>query len=87
MGDLVRLQKGKPEALNLGMGCAKGATINAVDKIMLTLIKVVAGVVIAFSVLSPSFTPRADSCECKAKAGTQQLVPHADTCECKAKSS
>lgn len=54
---------------------------------MITLIKLVTGAVLAFSILSPSFTPKADTCECKAKAGATQLVPRADTCECKAKSS
>ena len=55
---------------------------------MLILLKLAAGAVIALSILAPSFTPRADSCECKAKAATiGQIVPHADTCECKAKSS
>lgn len=56
-------------------------------KTMITLIKLVTGAVLAFSILSPSFTPKADTCECKAKAGATQLVPRADTCECKAKSS
>lgn len=42
---------------------------------------------IALGVLCPNFTPGADSCECKAKAGVQQVVPHADTCECKAKAN
>jgi len=57
---------------------------------MLTLLKLAAGVVLALGILSPSFTPRADSCECKAKAGgatINQMVPHADGCECKAKST
>ena len=54
---------------------------------MLTLIKLAAGAIIALSILSPSFTPRADTCECKAKAGARHLVPHADTCECKAKAN
>ena len=45
-----------------------------------------AGAVIALGILSPSFMPRADTCECKAKSSKiGQLVPHADTCECKAK--
>jgi hypothetical protein len=56
---------------------------------MLTLLKLAAGAVLALGILSPSFTPRADSCECKAKgtATINQVVPHADGCECKAKSS
>jgi hypothetical protein len=53
---------------------------------MLTLIKLAAGVVIALGILSPGVNPKADTCECKAKAGTQHAVPHADTCECKARS-
>jgi len=53
---------------------------------MLILLKLAAGALIALSILSPSFAPRADSCECKAKATKiGQIVPHADTCECKAK--
>jgi hypothetical protein len=56
---------------------------------MLTLLKLAAGAVLALGILSPSFTPRADSCECKARGSSavRQLVPHADTCECKAKGS
>ena len=54
---------------------------------MLTIIKLVAGAALALGILSPGFAPRADTCECKAKAGVQQLVPHADTCECKAKAN
>ena len=55
---------------------------------MLALIKLAVGSVFAFCILSPSFTPRSDTCECKAKALTQtQTVPHADTCECKAKAN
>ena len=52
---------------------------------MLTLIKLVAGAAIALGILSPGFTPKADTCECKAKGNMSQAVPHADTCECKAK--
>ena len=53
---------------------------------MVTLIKMVAGAAIAMGILSPGFAPRADSCECKAKAAAiSQIVPHSDTCECKAK--
>jgi hypothetical protein len=51
---------------------------------MLALFKLAAGSVLAFCILSPSFAPRADTCECKAKALTPQ-VPHVDTCECRAK--
>jgi hypothetical protein len=54
---------------------------------MLTIIKLVAGAALALGILSPNFTPRADSCSCKASAGAQQLVPHADNCECKAKAN
>jgi hypothetical protein len=53
---------------------------------MLTVIKLLAGAAIALGILSPGFTPRADNCECKAKAAAiGQAIPHADTCECKAK--
>jgi hypothetical protein len=54
---------------------------------MLTLLKLVAGATIALGVLSPGFTPRADTCECKAKANAvgKQMAPHADSCECKAR--
>ena len=65
-------------------GVGKGMpTVHHVDagKIMLTLIKLVAGTVLALSIL----TPRADTCECKAKANAAKVVPQADTCECKAK--
>ena len=55
---------------------------------MLTLLKLVAGAALAVGILSPNFTPRADNCECKAKASAlNQAVPHADSCECKAKGS
>jgi len=57
------------------------------EKAMIALLKVVAGAAIALCILSPSSTPKADTCECKAKANVQQMVPHADTCECKAKGS
>jgi hypothetical protein len=50
---------------------------------MLTLLKLAAAVVIAVGILCP----RADTCECKAKAGLSPVVPKADTCECKAKST
>jgi hypothetical protein len=52
---------------------------------MFALLKLVAGVAIVLGILSPGFSHRADSCECKAKAGVAQVVPRADTCECKAK--
>lgn len=53
---------------------------------MLTLIKLAAAAVIALGILSPGFTPRADTCECKAKASAiANAAPHADTCECKVK--
>ena len=53
---------------------------------MLTLIKLAAGAILALGILSPGSTPRADTCECKAKATkVGQILPHADTCECKAK--
>ena len=56
-------------------------------KKMLTLLKLLAGVAIALGILSPGLSPRADTCECKAKAAMPQPVPRADTCECKAHSS
>jgi hypothetical protein len=52
---------------------------------MLTLLKLAAGIMIAVGILAPGVTPRADSCECKAKASGTQLLPRAETCECKAK--
>jgi hypothetical protein len=54
---------------------------------MLTLLKLAVGAAIALSILSPGLTPRADTCECKARANAaiNQVVPHADTCECKAR--
>jgi hypothetical protein len=54
---------------------------------MLTLLKLMAGAAIALGILSPGSTPRAEDCECKAKAdgAIQHAVPHADDCECKAK--
>jgi hypothetical protein len=58
---------------------------------MMTLMKVAAAGLLALSILSPGFTPRADNCECKAKANGAanhlMLVPRADTCECKAKAA
>ena len=52
---------------------------------MITLIKAVAGAALALCILSPGSSPKADTCECKAKAKVMQLAPRADTCECKAK--
>ncbi len=54
---------------------------------MLTLLKLAAGIIIAIGILSPGLRPKADSCECKAKAGVTNVVPKADTCECKAKAT
>ena len=59
--------------------------------IMSTILKLIAAAALAVSILAPGFTPRADTCECKAKAGSAidhlKFMPRADTCECKAKSS
>lgn len=56
---------------------------------MITVIKFAAAAALAFGILSPGFSPRADNCECKAKAkGAVEAVkflPRADNCECKAK--
>ena len=54
---------------------------------MLTLLKLVAAATIGLGVLSPSLTPRGESCECKTKANAigKTMVPHAESCECKAK--
>jgi len=54
---------------------------------MLTLLKIGAAAGIAFGILNPGFAPRADDCQCKAKANAlgRPAVPHADDCECKAK--
>jgi len=51
---------------------------------MITLMKLLAAGVIGLAVLSPGFSPRVDTCECKAK-GLQRVTPRVDTCECKAK--
>ena len=56
--------------------------------VMITLIKLAAAGVIGLGMLAPGFTPRADNCECKAKAnGATFAVPRADDCECKAKAN
>lgn len=54
---------------------------------MLILLKIGAAAGIALSILNPGFTPRAEDCECKAKADAvgQRALPHAEDCECKAK--
>ena len=57
----------------------------AIGKTMITLIKAVAGMALALCILSPGSSPKADTCECKAKSKVMQLAPRADTCECKAK--
>lgn len=55
---------------------------------MITLLKLAAAGGIGFAILSPGFTPRADNCECKAKANAIGFaVPRADDCECKAKAN
>ena len=56
---------------------------------MLTLLKIGAAVGIAFGVLNPGFGPRAEDCQCKAKANAfgRGAVPHADDCECKGKAN
>lgn len=53
---------------------------------MIIPLKIAAAAGIALAVLGPGFTPRADDCQCKAKAGTAAfMVPRADDCQCKAK--
>ena len=52
---------------------------------MFTILKLAIAATLGFAVLGPGFTPRADDCECKAKADGITMVPHADDCECKAK--
>ena len=53
---------------------------------MITLTKLVAAGLLGWAVLNPMFTPRVDTCECKAKgAASQMSQPRVDTCECKAK--
>lgn len=55
---------------------------------MIIPLKIAAAAGIALAVLGPGFTPRADDCECKAKAGAAGfMVPRADDCECKAKAN
>jgi hypothetical protein len=45
---------------------------------MVTLMKLLAGTAIALGILTPGFAPRADTCECKAKAAISQIN---DWCE------
>ena len=52
---------------------------------MLLLLKFAFAAVLGFAVLSPGFSPRSDSCTCKADAKSMGMVPHAEDCECKAK--
>jgi len=59
---------------------------------MNTILKLIAGAILAVSILSPGITPRADTCECKAKSAAAAIdhikfTPRAENCECKAKSS
>ena len=54
---------------------------------MFTTIKIACAAVLGFAVLSPGFTPRADDCQCKAKANAFRFVPRANDCECKAKAN
>jgi hypothetical protein len=62
---------------------------------MLTIAKLLGAATIALAILNPSLEgkrlpvvglPRADTCECKAKANdlTHSIVPRADSCSCKA---
>jgi len=61
--------------------------------IMSTILKLLAGAILAVSILSPGITPRADTCECKAKSAAGAMInhikftPRVENCECKAKSS
>ena len=55
------------------------------NKGMLIAMKFVFAALLGFAVLSPGFTPRSDSCTCKADASSVSMVPHAEDCECKAK--
>ena len=49
-------------------------------------LKIAAAAAIGLAILGPGFTPRADSCTCKADAAAAAfMVPRADDCECKAK--
>jgi hypothetical protein len=55
---------------------------------MITLLKLAAAAGIVLSILAPGSTPRADDCECKAKANAVgPVIPHADDCQCKAKAN
>jgi hypothetical protein len=44
------------------------ASLHQGKKVMVTLIKLAVAAVIGFAVLHPTTTPKADDCECKAKA-------------------
>ena len=55
--------------------------------VMMILLKLAAAAGIAWGVLNGGFAPRAEDCECKAKADTKsaKLVPRSDAdCSCKA---
>ena len=53
---------------------------------MIIPLKIAAAAGLALAILGPGFTPRADSCTCKADAGAAGfMVPRADDCQCKAK--
>jgi hypothetical protein len=54
---------------------------------MIIPLKIAAGTAIGLAILGPGFTPRADDCQCKAKAGATWMVPRADDCQCKAKAN
>ena len=51
---------------------------------MFIALKIAAATGIALAVLGPGFSPRADSCQCKADALTGFAVPRAEDCSCKA---
>jgi len=60
---------------------------------MFIIAKLLAAAVIAIGILSPTVhggrfgLPKAETCECKAKAGgvDHSILPRADSCECKVK--
>ncbi len=54
---------------------------------MIIALKIAAGTAIGLAILGPGFSPRADSCQCKADALTGFALPRAEDCECKAKAN
>ena len=63
----------------------RGLAFNWRKKRMITTLKLLMAGILGWAVLNPGgFSPRADDCECKAKAATKIAQPRASDCECKA---